>query len=54
MDRLRGTGLTASFTASIRSGARPGIAAGNQAPNALFWDLIFVVLLAGAWILVTR
>jgi hypothetical protein len=34
--------------------ARPGIVAGNQAPNALFWYVIFVVLLAGAWILVTR
>jgi hypothetical protein len=49
------TGLVGGAFDAIGGVLRGMVNAGNQAlPNGLFWVVIFVVLLAGAWTLVKR
>jgi phage-related protein len=49
------TGLVGGAFDAIGGALRGIVNAGNQAlPNGLFWVLIFVVLLVGAWTLVKR
>lgn len=49
------TGLVGGAFDAIGGALRGIVNAGNQAlPNGLFWVVIFVVLLAGAWTLVKR
>jgi hypothetical protein len=49
------TGLVSGAFDAIGAALRGIVDAGNQAlPNGLFWALIFVVLLVGAWTLVKR
>jgi len=49
------TGLVGGAFDAIGAGLRGIVNAGNQAlPSGLFWAVIFVVLVAGAWTLAKR
>lgn len=49
------TGLMAGAFAAIGAALRGIVNAGNQAlPSGLFWVVIFILLVAGAWTLAKR